>query len=155
MKAGADGFAHVFIDELPDEALGRVRTNQTPRAVPCLAPGRRCRIEASMAHAPPEWRSLARDLADQAEDTATYRVVRILPSMLSSGTSALEVARKSSAPPKQVDEILHRLSEHNIVESSSSGTTVPFATKLYHMRAEGPRFFSYLEDLLSSSSSSR
>lgn len=108
-----------------------------------------------MAQPLPEWRSLARELADEAEDTVTYRVVRILPSMLSSGTSALEVARKSSASPKQVDEILNRLSEHNIVESSSSGTTVPFATKLYHMRSDGPRFFSYLDDLLPPGSSGR
>ena len=93
----------------------------------------------------------AHELAKSAEEHESRRLlIGALPSLLSSGTSALEVARHSRTPPQEVDDVLQELSTHGVVKyelvgSSSSG--VPYGDRLYYMGREGREFFRYVRGL--------
>ena len=103
----------------------------------------------------PVWTHLAHEVAKKAEDDESYRsMYQTLPRLLSSGTSALEVARRTSVGTKDAQDALDELATHDLVRSSSSGATVKGGSRLYSMRGEGRKFFTYLSGLISSSSTS-
>lgn len=100
-----------------------------------------------------DWKPLAHKIARDAEKEVSYReIVKVLPTLLSSGTSALEVARQSHVSPETADQVLGHLSEFEIVSSSTSGSNVRYGDRLYYMRSEGRPFFLYLDGLISSGS---
>jgi hypothetical protein len=104
----------------------------------------------------PAWTPFIFELAAEARDssTPTARIVRVLPSMLSTGAAPLEIARVAHASPESVDSLLKELASYRLVDTQPSGSTLPFARELYHLSHDGPLFFRELNTLLSSSSSS-
>jgi hypothetical protein len=104
-----------------------------------------------MSQAP--WSSVAYQMAEEARQEPQKRSLLLaLPSLLSQGASALEVAKMAAAKPDAVESLLRELSSYRVVEAHSSGASVPFAGTLYYLTSDGSQFFKELEYLLSSQS---
>lgn len=75
------------------------------------------------------------------EQTSSTSVIRRLPSLLTRGASPLEIARQTGEGLGAVTTLLTKLTESGVVESQSTGATLPEASRVYHLTSEGALFF--------------
>lgn len=75
------------------------------------------------------------------EQKSSATALRQLPALLTDGASPLEIARRTKTPLPSVNEILADLYGYGVVETQSTGSSLPEASRVYYLTSDGIQFF--------------